>query len=34
MFINDSNFYDKFTDDEFINTVFSFELSALEVSTI
>jgi len=29
MFINDSNFYDKFSDDEFINTVFSFELTGL-----
>ncbi len=24
LFINDSNFYDKFSEDEFINAVFSF----------
>lgn len=34
LFVNNMDFYDKVSDDEFINAVFSFEISALEISTI
>lgn len=34
MFINDSKFYDKISDDDFVSTIFSFELTTLEVSAI
>jgi hypothetical protein len=34
MLVNDMSFYDKISDDEFINTVFSFDISPLEISNI
>lgn len=34
MLVNDMSFYDKISDDEFINCVFSFEISAQEITTI
>jgi hypothetical protein len=34
MLVNDMSFYDKVSDDEFINNVFSFEISAEEITAI
>lgn len=34
MLVNDMSFYDKISDDEFINSVFSFEISAQEITSI
>lgn len=34
MLVNDLTFYDRISDDEFMNTVFSFDISAAEISAI
>lgn len=34
MLVNDMKFYDNVPDDDFINNVFSFEVSAEEITTI
>lgn len=34
LFINDMSFYDTISDDEFVNTIFSFDLTMQEISAI
>jgi hypothetical protein len=34
MLVNDMTFYNKVSDDDFINSVFSFEISAEEITAI
>lgn len=34
MLVNDMTFYDKVSDDDFINSMFSFEISTKEITAI